>query len=46
MNPTGLGRTNDYVERTFARMSHFAAKTSAAAPADLHIDAIDIQPVM
>jgi hypothetical protein len=28
MNPTGVGRTNDYVERTPARTSEFAAKTS------------------
>jgi hypothetical protein len=27
VNPTGVGRTNDYVERTNARMSDFAAKT-------------------
>jgi hypothetical protein len=28
VNPTGVGRTNDYVERTPARTSEFAAKTS------------------
>jgi hypothetical protein len=36
VNPTGVGRTNDYVERTNARMSDFAAKTwPAAAPLNM-----------
>jgi hypothetical protein len=38
VNPTGVGRTNDYVERTNARMSDFAAKTWPAE-ALLNMDA-------
>ena len=36
VNPKGVGRTNDYVERTNARMSDFAANTwPAEAPLNM-----------